>query len=203
MPDYELLMYQIIAGLTTAKEVNMHCQRRAMTRLGQGYFSDVYAATPDAALKVCVTPDNWPKYIMWANENGHCGKEAPFVYSIRFYPDGYVAIMERLDCTLMAMRSTNEFMYRFYRQKISPFVDKVRAQFLNDIDHNHPDNNIMLKGDRVVLTDPLYNHSHYNTHSWRPYKRNKLPALFVDSISDLGERWSSWVDTDAADGHRW
>lgn len=30
-----------------------------------------------------------------------------------------------------------------------------------------------------------------------------VPALQVDSMSDLGMRWATWVDDDAAFGKRW
>lgn len=35
------------------------------------------------------------------------------------------------------------------------------------------------------------------------YDPRKLPALQVDSMSDLGMRWATWVDDDAAFGKRW
>jgi hypothetical protein len=41
---------------------------------------------------------------------------------------------------------------------------------------------------------------HFYYNPW--YDPRHVPALLVDSVSDLGERWSSWIDTDASYGRR-
>ena len=41
---------------------------------------------------------------------------------------------------------------------------------------------------------------HYFGHALPNYP---VPALFVDSMADLSDRWSTWVDVDAEHGWRW
>src|SRR5258707_15634880 len=77
--------------------------------IGHGLYSSVYSIpnTLDKVIKVG-SLDEWPSYIQWATKNGHAGKFAPKVYSLKFHDEFYVAIMERLVCTI------NDLKYEYH-----------------------------------------------------------------------------------------
>jgi hypothetical protein len=87
--------------------------RRGFVAIGHGAFSDVYAKpNSDRVLKVCRNPDNWIDYMAWANKAGYGGKDAPKIFSFKYYDgkDGkfYVAVMERLEKTLSGLKGKED-----------------------------------------------------------------------------------------------
>jgi hypothetical protein len=60
-------------------------------KIGSGLYSNVFSVpNKDLVVKVAEL-DPWPDYILWAAQNGHMGKFAPKVYSLKFHSGFYVA----------------------------------------------------------------------------------------------------------------
>jgi len=132
--------------------------------LGSGLYSRVYAIpNTDKVIKVGDL-DEWPSYIKWATDNGHAGKFAPKVYALKFHDDYYVAIMERLVCTINEMRNEGRRtdQVKAYHNlhnadcealDLIGYVDELRANRLSGDLHG---GNLMLRHDgQLVVTDPV------------------------------------------------
>ena len=159
-------------------------EKRGYVKLGGGLYSVVYAINADFAIKVGHN-DNWPNYIEWATQAGFAGTFAPKVYSLKFHRGFYVAIMERLACTMADLRADNgcpskdhyEMVYkalresagrrfresagRIFEEKADGFEDLKAFGGLayeagfNDDLHR---GNVMLRRDgQIVLIDPSSN----------------------------------------------
>ena len=89
---------------------------RGCEKLGSGCYGAVYSIPgTDKVIKVG-SQDQWPDYIVWATRNGYAGNFAPKVYSLKFKSfeghEYYVAIMERLVCTIGQMKLDPDDNYR-------------------------------------------------------------------------------------------
>jgi len=146
--------------------------------IGSGLYSNVFSVPnrTDIVIKVADL-DPWPSYIKWATENGHAGKLAPKVYSLKFHSAGfgyYVAIMERLVCTINEMkfgvdgRRGNPVQVKDYEalagdwrneQSDCEAVDLVayyQLLKLNRFSGDIHDRNVMVRHDgQIVVTDPV------------------------------------------------
>ncbi len=145
--------------------------------IGNGLYANVFSVPhrSDLAIKVAGC-DPWPDYIRWATKAGYAGKFAPKVYSLKFHSDYYVAIMERLVCTVREIRFTDKGDYRDIRtdqltlynqfsgygrgekdETAAPdfiaYVAQLRHhQFYGDMH----DGNVMVRHDgQLVITDPV------------------------------------------------
>lgn len=162
--------------------------RAKFETLGSGLFSHVFArpSSTDLVVKVGASLDAWPEYILWAARHGFMGGLAPRVYQFRLLKDGgYMAIMERLQCTLSLCQDEQKraaggalaqllgYNCRYREiEDLDPderaalpllgpdlgrFVAAFRERFPRD--HGGLDmhfGNIMLGFDgRIVLTDPV------------------------------------------------
>ena len=152
-------------------------EKRGYVKLGGGLYSVVYAINADFAIKVGHN-DNWPNYIEWATQAGFAGTFAPKVYSLKFHRGFYVAIMERLACTIADLRAGNggrrskdhyEMAYKAllggaglrFNEKADGFEHlkafgrlAYEAGFNDDLH----DGNVMLRRDgQIVLIDPSSN----------------------------------------------
>ncbi len=172
-------------------------ERRGFVKLGGGCFSNVYAKPgSDRVIKVSYNkaPDGWPEYVIWAAENGWAGTLAPIVYSFRKFTGSegafYVAVIERLTCTL---RAANDEKLEERRYNLAynldswsggtrindPFEAQFCAEFIAfkrtmQCTLDGHDDNWMIKGERLVLTDPL---SWKNGESTAPARfRSRAPS---------------------------
>lgn len=183
-------------------------QRRGFQLLGAGAFSSVLGKPgSNRVIKVGRSPpEGWIDYVMWADAAGYAGSFAPKVYSIKVHEDTfigprqmweqadqswYVAVMERLDCTLSNdRRETGRDVTRKVMREMSniinggfggqpdraalhthcpgaeAFADALRASQLS-MGWDLHDGNWMLRGDAIVLTDPISAPSKSGTTRWR------------------------------------
>lgn len=144
-------------------------------RLGFGMYSTVLAKPgSDRCIKVARW-DGWPSYIVWAMEHGYSGTYAPTVYHFKDHGDFYVAVMERLVCTVADCPHKSEvwYYYRMTKGIISPWRRDGETIFLHDApdlvefcqklrhdlnpDDLHDRNFMMRKDGQLVLIDPLSN----------------------------------------------
>jgi hypothetical protein len=137
---------------------------RGCELLGSGLYSNVFSVPgkPDRAIKVAYM-DVWPEYIKWATENGHAGGFAPKVYSLKFYDDYYVAVMERLVCTIGNIRydfkpaqvRIFETLHNADKCEAVDLVEYVRTLAQNRLSDDLHNGNVMLRSDgSMVVTDP-------------------------------------------------
>lgn len=133
--------------------------------LGKGMYANVFAIpNTDKVMKVARN-DAWPVYIKWASENGHMGKFAPKVDSLKFFDGFYVAVMERLAGTMHDFEAFSTGHYKAYREAVSygwsrpkrpsrlgNYIQKLRdAGLAGDL---HPGNVMVRKNGQIVVTDP-------------------------------------------------
>lgn len=143
---------------------------RGWKQIGAGSYASVYANPkhPDKVIKIGYANDHWPHYIQWANDHGYMGKQAPFVYSIKPMGDFYVAVMERLACTLSEVqrdRGQQEYFdvntaSKFTYDRWMPLKSELQAFKLDAIDFGWGSDwcgaNTMFRGNGdIVLTDPM------------------------------------------------
>lgn len=146
--------------------------KRGFKRLGSGCFSTVYHhPSSDKVIKVTRNQDNWIEYIKWASENGYAGKFAPKVFSFKNFNDNFsVAVMEKLDkCMTQVDRSSKHYVtYSLLgltegNETASSVVDLLEPGIAKFLNHFHKKwdgwdmhrENVMVKGDRIVIVDPL------------------------------------------------
>lgn len=141
--------------------------------IGNGYFSNVFniPQQPDKVIKVGPADDQWPLYARWATENGHSGKFAPMIHSLKFYDGFYAAIMERLVCTVGDIRNNNCYrggkgteLQAIFNEvtgreekteacDLAAYVNELRALGHSNDFH---DGNVMVRKDgQLVITDPF------------------------------------------------
>jgi hypothetical protein len=136
-------------------------------QIGSGLYSKVYSI-PNAFDKVIKVGelDEWPSYIQWATNNGHAGKFAPKVYSLKFHDEFYVAIMERLICTMSELKyehgartaQARVFNNIFNRGQCeaTDIVEYVAELRRNNLSGDLHSGNWMLRQDgQLVITDPV------------------------------------------------
>jgi hypothetical protein len=135
--------------------------------IGRGLYSKVFAIPyTDKVLKIG-DMDEWPAYIEWAAKNGHMGKFAPKVFSLKFHNGFYVAIMERLVATMRDLESNgakNSTQYRAWesvQSRRDPLATDY-ADYVNTLIKLHlgkddlHDGNVMVRKDgSLVVTDPF------------------------------------------------
>ncbi len=152
--------------------------KRGFHKVGSGLFAVVLAKPgSDRVIKVALASDMWPEYVEWATLNAYAGKFAPKVYSLKFHNGFYVAVMERLVCTLQELEKENNYsqntQYHILAEAIKYWSGYSRY-CKPDIMPNCPDlqafseaagesgmfedlhgGNIMLRNDgQIVVTDP-------------------------------------------------
>lgn len=144
---------------------------RGYQLIGSGLYSNVFA-TPKADKVVKVGDmDEWPAYILWATKCGFAGTFAPKVFSLKFHDNYYVALMERLVCTIgnisrygdeNGRNSEQVGLYNAIIQDrnsnseatdLTAFVQAMRrAGHQGDLH----DGNVMVRHDgQIVVTDPV------------------------------------------------
>jgi hypothetical protein len=139
---------------------------RGYQLIGSGLYSNVFAApNSDKVIKVG-DYDEWPSYIQWATQKGYAGTFAPKVFSLKFHDCYYVALMERLVCTISQLYGSGSLeQSRLYSSVICNhdfsdaatdfiafFQDMRKAGHHGDL-HN---GNVMVRHDgQVVVTDPV------------------------------------------------
>jgi hypothetical protein len=168
-------------------------EKRGYVKLGGGMFSQVFGKG-NCAIKVGHS-DDWPEYVEWATQAGFAGTFAPKVYSLKFhrgfYRGFYVAVMERLVCTMAELKIVNDYCCnnryedayealqqgtgRRFKETVIGFDDlRAFGQLVNDAgfsDDMH-DGNVMLRSDgQIVLTDPS---SHRSDQSRLRIKRGSV-----------------------------
>lgn len=134
--------------------------------IGKGLYANVFAIpNTDKVMKVA-SIDAWPVYIKWASENGHMGKFAPKVDSLKFFNGFYVAVMERLAGTMHDFERFSTGHYKAYREavahrwdrpkrpsRLGNYIQKLRdAGLAGDL---HPGNVMVRKNGQIVVTDPV------------------------------------------------
>lgn len=137
--------------------------------LGSGMFASVFAHPFDKTKAIRVARwDGWPQYITWAIEQGWDGIFVPKVYSFKDFGKYYVAVMERLVCTIQESNSHSISDRFYYLQSVAygnnPNSSYARELYLfgselknhpalhaNDI---HPSNCMLRQDGELVLTDP-------------------------------------------------
>jgi hypothetical protein len=143
-------------------------------KIGSGLYSNVFAFPgSDKVIKVA-DYDRWPEYILWSTKNGHAGKFAPKVYALKFKSDYYVAIMERLVCTIAEINACACYEHRpnssqtiaYYQagayrvpddeeieaEDFQAYIYALKAEGLKNDLH---EGNIMIRHDgQPVITDP-------------------------------------------------
>lgn len=174
-------------------------QRRGFVMLGAGAFSTVLGK-PGYPRVIKVgrgQPEGWIDYIMWADKAGYAGSFAPKVFSLKIHFDyrygpfqwgrelnnsWYVAVMERLDCTIAAVTCPGK--RRIYRHMASALYGDLPCKTLEDMAPGATkfcadlraagfeyfdlhDGNFMLRGNQVVCTDPLSSPTRTGTTRWR------------------------------------
>lgn len=167
------------SGRTLAAYLNDR-SRRNWFHLGAGVFSTVYTRLgSNRVLKVNQTPDAGLEYLLWANEAGFGGHEAPKMFSARTFEDGtYVVLMERLEAGISDivparyMRAYSAFRDALYAydRSFSPFVAAFADRFGRRQLDIHSANFMLRRDGTMVLTDPFCGASDYN----RQYSRIKL-----------------------------
>lgn len=143
--------------------------------IGEGLYASVlyHPKRPDRVIKVSRW-DGWPQYILWANSADFGGTFAPQLYHFKSYDWGYVAVMERLACTVQELGqfgpANHDFTtLQFIAKEISinyfpthdnypdwqAFVKEAHKNCRLDDVHS---GNVMLRSDgQIVLTDPCTN----------------------------------------------
>lgn len=155
MPRFAMDAYAYMAAL----------KARGYKEIGDGCYSTVLAKRgSDKVVKISRCKDSWLEYITWANRHGFGGSHAPRVYAFKQYPQFYVAIMERLDCTLKDVSWERKSAVRAQKERgsMGSFFDQFREAFREYATDLH-EGNWMLRGDELVLTDPI-------TDPWDKYK---------------------------------
>jgi len=142
-------------------------------QIGSGLYSNVFAFRgSDKVIKVA-DYDRWPEYILWSIKNGHAGKYAPKVFSLKFKEDFYVAVMERLVCTIGdILRDSDQRVafcpqYTVWRQAAAyqvPDDNEIEADDFqayiyclkaSGLKNDLHEGNIMIRHDgQPVITDP-------------------------------------------------
>ena len=151
--------------------------KRGFQLLGSGLFSAVYGREGwPYAIKVGNGRDSWADYVEWATAHGWAGGFAPRVYRLRRTSWGVMALMERLECTLGRVDETSphyeakESLY-FHSERIEArypgiscfFRQAHAAGFCGDWSLG----NFMVKGPRLVLTDPSAAPGEDGRRRWR------------------------------------
>lgn len=142
---------------------------RGFEVIGKGLYSRVLAKPgSDRVIKIG-RGDDWPRFIMLAMTKRHTGSHAPLVYSLKFHHHFYVAVMERLLCTMQDVEF-NSSQYHHYiavsvisgyhcnteHQPLPPKLAKF-AQLLRDHRLNtdlHKGNVMLRKDGTLVVIDP-------------------------------------------------
>lgn len=150
--------------------------KRGFRKLGTGMFSQVlHKPGSDRVIKVngyAGGIDVWPEYVYHANKRGFGGAEAPRLYALKRYNGFCVAVIERLAYTLAdgsdhykdygkyeALRERGfelTGMVANHYKRATPFqcfLDDFIQAVMPNMDLHF--NNVMVQGDRVVLTDPF------------------------------------------------
>lgn len=146
--------------------------------LGGGAYGSVYGKLgKDRVIKVLRRPseDGWFDYVKWANENGYGGSFAPKLFSYKYHKghgkdDGYaVAVMERLASSRENPKHNIMRTMANYAVDNNPFAKDVLEQaqpgfgkFLEEMrshfgraSYDLHGGNFMVRGDQLVLTDPI------------------------------------------------
>lgn len=153
-------------------------KRRGYRVLGSGCFSTVLAYPgSNRVIKVAKQVDDWPQYVRWASAAGYAGTFAPKVFSFRQHDGWYVAVVERLDCTIA--ETTKAGARRIYGNLSYTMMGAGTLDAERDLEDSYPgavafakafatdmcsgfgstdlhDANFMLRSDgTIVCTDPL------------------------------------------------
>lgn len=169
--------------------------------LGSGIHSKVYLSRSGYATKVCLFPDLWPEYVIWAEGEGYAGNLAPRVYSMRQVTGGYVATMELFANTLSVLDREvfdvagclEGYVYRrihpaaYKEDKMAPklakylpgyegFVRGFEKRFGNYPLWDLGSRNLMIRPDGTIcITDPISGEGSSMPHSWRSSRSPSIP----------------------------
>lgn len=147
--------------------------KHGFERIGAGTHAGIFAKPGhDRVIKIGHDGDGWAAYIQWAANNGYMGTLAPMVYRFKSHNGFYVAVVERLVCTLCSYSALNRSnpeqlkvmqyaetcTYDFItpdptiHSEIFKFVRALKAaDMVNDL---HPANYMLRKDGQLVFTDP-------------------------------------------------
>jgi len=148
--------------------------RHGFDHIGHGLFSNVYAKPGSTrVIKIGTGTDAWTHYALWGTAKRYAGTFSPKVYSLKFHHDFYVAVMERLVCTLRDS-SEHSHQVRLYERMchtmqgygdthlLPPsalkFAQACRAaKFANDL---HESNFMIRANGHLVVIDPCARNYH-------------------------------------------
>lgn len=177
-------------------------ERRGFERLGSGVYSRVYAKPGSSrVIKVSTEMDGWLQYICWAGERGYLGRQAPMVHSLKVIQGRgggvfYVAVMERLACTIRRAHRVNyaaalrehgavirgertlreDCEIREHSPEWADFVADFKDHFFGWQKDCH-DENFMARFDgSLVLTDPIADPDSAGTTATPQRARYSAPA---------------------------
>lgn len=155
--------------LQSANALGDFLASRGWIQLGAGCYSVVYTRLGSSkVVKINKDRDAVIDYLIWANEEGFGGKEAPKVYSYRTFPDGtYAVLMERLEFTIQqaagprwlkawdSLRDELRDGYGPGGKEPREFVKRYRDRFQNYGSDLHNQNFMLRKDGTCVLVDPF------------------------------------------------
>lgn len=138
-----------------------------MKELGSGYFSSVYKVKghPKLVLKVARDSNTYYRYVTWATRTK--SKHAPKVYwKKKISEKTSVYIMEKLKESKgkerNIVRRTGEYFWDMdfpkkdkKNESLYNFLKKLRKEFGDEGAWDLHQNNMMLRGETIVVTDPI------------------------------------------------
>lgn len=176
--------------------------KRGYSLIGEGHYSMVLWKKGNKVIKVNKHshPDGWVDYVMWAQKHGYAGKQAPLVYSYKFFKgkksNFYVALMEKFETTggklerqhpmkllpTLLQFSDNPKAQEF-AEMLSPgtfeFQRHLEKSFKNSLDMHG--GNYMYRADgSFAWTDPVSGSSRTTVTRFRA--KTTVPARTVYSI---------------------
>jgi len=156
--------------MVTEYSYGMFLLRHGFICIGHGLFSSVYAKPGSSrVIKIGTGTDAWAHYALWGTAKRYAGTFCPKVYSLKFHRGFYVAVMERLVCTLLDYSSQNSHQARLWllmseamngrmsnNHRLPPsalkFAQACReAEFANDL---HQGNFMIRANGHLVVIDP-------------------------------------------------
>ena len=134
-------------------------ESRGFEVIGEGSFSCVLSKDNKKVIKVLHSSrqfDPWPEYILWATKNKK--KFTPKLYSLKRYPNFYVAIVERVkEIPPRKRRGLDTALYEFNKTRkygsLRKHLEELRKWSL--IDDLGWENMGMRRNGSLVILDPV------------------------------------------------
>jgi|SRR5882724_40651 len=155
-------------AMVTEYSYGMFLLRHGFICIGHGLFSSVYAKPGSSrVIKIGTGTDAWAHYALWGTAKRYAGTFCPKVYSLKFHRGFYVAVMERLVCTLSESSGSSHQtrLYEKMRYAMKGYGDTHllppsalkfaqacrKAEFANDL---HQGNFMIRANGHLVVIDP-------------------------------------------------